>query len=200
MRLASIEIRDFRSIFVDDAGQPLRLELAEGANTLVGQNNCGKSNVLRAVSLALDPNHPFRVEEDTPGPRPFSHPIITLGFIGDPADPEQAAVLAAADAYERSVDARVNETRASRNEVVLQVSFVPEPDGVSREERLLSTTDAQQSNLYEQQQLLTVALSRLRETVRFVLISSGESIESVLERAPIGGVGDHPPVVGLARF
>ena len=62
MRLEHVEIRDYRSIFVDDGGQPFRLDLAEGANTLVGQNNCGKSNVLRAVSIALDPNHEFSIE------------------------------------------------------------------------------------------------------------------------------------------
>jgi putative ATP-dependent endonuclease of the OLD family len=181
VRLTFVDIRDYRSIFVDDAGTSLRLDLAEGANTLVGQNNCGKSNVLRAISLALDPNHAFDPEQDTPGPRPFSHPIITLGFCGDRTDAEQAAVLDAADAYERAVDSRAPATRASRGEVVLQVSFVPTASGVRRDERLLTTTDAKQTNEDEQRAKLAEALARLRAAVRFVLISSGESIESVLE-------------------
>lgn len=93
MLLRSVEVRDYRSIFVDDGGQPLRMELADGANTLVGQNNCGKSNVLRAISLALDSNHEFRAADDTPGPRPFSHPIITLAFKGDRTVQADAQVL-----------------------------------------------------------------------------------------------------------
>ena len=181
MRLTFVDIRDYRSIFVDDAGTSLRLDLADGANTLVGQNNCGKSNVLRAISLALDPNHSFNPDRDTPGPRPFSHPIITLGFCGDRSDPEQVAVLDAAEAYERAVDVRAPETRASRGEVVLQVSFVPTASGVRRDERLLTTTDAKRTNEDEQRAKLAEALTRLRSAVRFVLISSGESIESVLE-------------------
>lgn len=181
MRLASVEIRDYRSIFVDDGGQPLRLDLAEGANTLVGQNNCGKSNVLRAISLALDPHHEFRAEDDTPGPRPFSHPIITLGFLGDASHEEQAAVLAAAGAYEQSLGVGKADTRAARGEVALQVSFVPTSDGVRRDEAILTDAQAKSAHVDGPNPLLEAALAALRDSVRFVLISSGESIESVLE-------------------
>lgn len=59
MRLSEIQIHDYRLIFLDDGGSSLSLQLDRGMNTLVGLNNCGKSNVLRAVSLALDPHHPF---------------------------------------------------------------------------------------------------------------------------------------------
>ncbi len=181
MRLSHVEIRDYRSIFVDDAGQPLRLDLAEGANTLVGQNNCGKSNVLRAISLALDPHHEFCADEDRPGPRPFSHPIITLGFTGAPDHPGDAAVLAAAEAYERATGTQPGATRAGEGKVLLQVAFVPFPGGVHREETILTAAQVRQTNQQEQRRLLDEALDRLREAVRFVLISSGESIESVLE-------------------
>ncbi len=181
MRLSHVEIRDYRSIFVDDAGQPLRLDLAEGANTLVGQNNCGKSNVLRAISLALDPHHEFCADEDRPGPRPFSHPIITLGFTGAPDHPGDTAVLAAAEAYERATGTQPGATRAGEGKVVLQAAFVPFPGGVHREETILTAAQVRQTNQQEQRRLLDEALARLREAVRFVLISSGESIESVLE-------------------
>lgn len=181
MRLTHVEIRDYRSIFVDDAGQPLRLHLGVGTNTLVGQNNCGKSNVLRAISLALDPHHEFSADEDRPGPRPFSHPIITLGFTGAVNNPGDAAVLDAANAYERAVGTAPGSTRASDGKVFLQTAFVPSPGGVHREEMLLTPAHQRQTNLGEQRRLLEEALGRLREAVRFVLISSGESIESVLE-------------------
>lgn len=180
MRLTFVEIRDYRSIFVDDAGQPLRMELAEGANTLVGQNNCGKSNVLRAISLALDPNHEL-CEEDTPGPRPFSHPIITLGFLGEASNSDDSAVLDAAKSYEQSLGLAGDATRASRGEIVLQVAFVPTPNGSRRSETLLTDGVATAQIGEIQDPLLLAALEALRESVRFVLISSGESIESVLE-------------------
>jgi putative ATP-dependent endonuclease of OLD family len=181
VRLTFVEIRDYRSIFVDDAGRALHLDLAEGANTFVGRNNCGKSNVLRAISLAMDPHHEFRAEDDTPGPRPFSHPIITLGFSGDLSNSDHNKVLAAAGAFEQSLGVAPSATRAARGEVVMQVSFIPTPDGVRRDETVLTDAQARPSNLDEQQVLLEQALVALRDAVRFVLISSGESIESVLE-------------------
>lgn len=178
MRLAGIEVRDFRSIFVDEGGKPLRLDLGPGMNTLVGFNNCGKSNVLRAVSLALDPNHPFDPDVDAPGPRSFSLPIITLRFIADGDRDEERAALEAAEAYERSLG--VGDCLADRGEIVLQVAFQPAPDGVHRRERLLSTQEIRPASP-EQHDLLDHALACLRRAVRFVLISSGESLESVLE-------------------
>lgn len=181
MRLEFIEIRDYRSIFVDDGGQTFRLDLAEGANTLVGQNNCGKSNVLRAVSMALDPNHEFSIGDDVPGPRPFSYPIITLGFRGDRSRPAEAVVLEAAEEYERSLVGRTGETGASDGSVVLRVSFVPNEDGARRDEQLLTPGAIAGSMSSESKRLLKTAIDELRSAVRFVLISSGESIESVLE-------------------
>lgn len=185
MRLSSVEIRDYRSIFVDDGGQPFRLDLAEGANTLVGQNNCGKSNVLRAVSLALDPNHPFSEEDDAPGPRPFSYPIITLEFDGDPSDPVDAKVLAAAEAWERSIPREVDGTWAEQGKVIFKVEFVAwheqDHSEVTRQETLVGRSGGLHSGPNEYWQLNREAIAELRAAVRFVLISSGESLESVLE-------------------
>jgi hypothetical protein len=179
MRLAEIEIRDYRSIFVDDAGQPLRFQLGSGMNTLVGLNNGGKSNVLRAVSLALDPHHHFDRQQDAPGPRPFSLPIITLRFVAEGGRPEERDVLAAAGVYEEGLGGS-GDTHASRGEIVLQVAFQPEGDGVRRRELLLTFDERRPANADDDVRL-EAALKRLRESVRFVLISSGESIESVLE-------------------
>lgn len=180
MRLTSVEIRDFRSIFVDDAGQPFRLDLGEGANALVGQNNCGKSNVLRSISLALDPQEQC-TEADVPGPRSFALPIITIGFVGDPTNPDDAVVLEAARAYEVAVGVPATEIRAERGEVVLEVSFVRGPAGVGRVESLVIDSPARAGETDVISDLSVRAIEALRESVRFVLISSGESIESVLE-------------------
>ena len=179
MRLTSIEIRDYRSLFADETGRSFRMDLGSGMNSVVGRNNCGKSNVLRAVSLALDPNHPLDALIDNPGPRPFAHPVITLRFAADGERAEEVELLRVADAYERDLGGSGN-TLASDGEVVLQVAFQPTPDGIRRRELLL-TRDEHVPATPEQEQKLAAALAKLRAAVRFVLISSGESIESVLE-------------------
>lgn len=179
MRLAAIEIEDFRSIFADDAGSTLSLDLGAGMNTLVGVNNCGKSNVLRAVSLALDPNHRFEPDIDAPGPRPFAMPIITLRFVADGGRDEERELLKAADAYEQGLGVPANETFASQGEVVLQVQFRPTGGDHDRRELLLTPGHRRPGD--DDEARLATAISCLREAVRFVLIRSGESIASVLE-------------------
>lgn len=180
MQLCEVEIRDYRSIFVDDAGQPLRFQLGPGMNTLVGQNNCGKSNALRAISLALDPNHPYNESIDTPGPRPFSHPVITLTFQMEDGRPDDADVIDAALAYERALGVPAHRSHAHDGRVVFKVSFVPSSDGVRRHEAVIVPGERTPSTT-EHEGLQALVLAKLREAVRFVHISSGESIESVLE-------------------
>ncbi len=50
MKLAGIELRNFRSI----GDKPVALNPLNGCNILVGQNNAGKSNVLRAIKKISD--------------------------------------------------------------------------------------------------------------------------------------------------
>jgi predicted ATP-dependent endonuclease of OLD family len=40
--------------------------LADGVNYFVGPNNCGKSNLIAALELAMDPNRIFVPERDRP--------------------------------------------------------------------------------------------------------------------------------------
>ena len=181
MRLASVQIQDFRSCFVDDRGQPLRLELGPGMNTLVGPNNCGKSNVLRAVAMALDPAYPFDPTSDLAATRPFSPPIVTLCFTAGRRRAEDPVALAAAAAYESALGATT--THAAAGEIHLQVSYLPSGEGAYVRTESILTPDhrvADPAN-EDHRRLLTAALDRLRDAVRFVLVRSGESLESVLE-------------------
>jgi len=58
MKLEQLTVRNLRSLAVDPAsGQPFSVDFAAGLTVLVGPNNCGKSNVVRALELALDPSH-----------------------------------------------------------------------------------------------------------------------------------------------
>jgi Predicted ATP-dependent endonuclease of the OLD family len=57
MRLRRIRIKNFRSIYVDDEKgyEDLDMQLSPDGNYIVGPNNVGKSNILRALRLALRP-------------------------------------------------------------------------------------------------------------------------------------------------
>jgi putative ATP-dependent endonuclease of OLD family len=56
MKLERIEIKNYRSLFHDyDARSSFTLDLGDGVNAIAGPNNVGKSNVFRALALALDP-------------------------------------------------------------------------------------------------------------------------------------------------
>lgn len=81
MKLTRVEVKSYRSLFTEpDDQRGFVLELADGMNALIGPNNVGKSNLLRAVALALDPNSPFDREADMPGRMQWGLPRITLSF------------------------------------------------------------------------------------------------------------------------
>jgi len=54
MYLKTLKIKNFRSFWSDDAKPTVDIELAPGVNYFAGANNVGKSNLLRALALALD--------------------------------------------------------------------------------------------------------------------------------------------------
>lgn len=180
MKLTNIAIRDFRSLFVDDRSQAFSVDLADGMNTFVGRNNCGKSNVLRAVAAALDPAYPYDRVADTPGPRQFSHPVITLAFDASGGSGEEAELLELARNYETAISPG-GKLNADSGRIILEVSFPPDEDGNAvRREVILGTRDARPTTP-QGREAGAVVIDKLRSTVGFVLISSGESLESVLE-------------------
>lgn len=179
MQLRQVRVRDFRSVFADDLGTELVLDLGEGMNTLVGRNNCGKSNVVRAIALALDPQTPFDPSTDVPGPRPTALPVITLTFDASGGTAEERALVEAALAYEKAVEPN-GPWHGAHQRIVLEVRILPEASGgLRRVETLLTPSGARPAP--EHQALLDAALGRLRWSVQFVMISSGESLQSVLE-------------------
>ncbi len=182
MKLTKVEIRNYRSIFEESStSRGLGLELADGINVLVGRNNCGKSNLFRALALALDPAYEFVPVVDAPGPLPHRYPSVQLRFDCDPSDPEEAALLALARDYERlATDSEA--TIADRNQIRLRVTYAPTEDGsFERRERLAFRDGSDQPQTPTARKMLPDVTETLRSLVRFVLIRSGESIESVLE-------------------
>lgn len=182
MKLTKVEVRNYRSIFEQTStSRGLGLDFADGINVLVGRNNCGKSNLFRALALALDPAYEFGPEADIPGPLPHRYPSVQLRFDCDPNDPDEAALLAMARDYERlATDSEP--TVADRNQLKLRVAYAPTEDGsFERRERLVFTDGSDEPQTPAARKMLPDVTAELRALVRFVLIRSGESIESVLE-------------------
>src|SRR5690554_1605394 len=80
MRISNIEIKRFRSI------NNLKLEISENYNisTICGQNNVGKTNVLRALNIFFRPNE-FNYKKDVPEFKQMTggasvFPLITIDF------------------------------------------------------------------------------------------------------------------------
>lgn len=77
MRLERVEVSDLRTI----AGAPLVVDLGHAATVLVGPNLCGKTNVARALLLALDPTRTLGAA-DLPFGRSDAMPRVTCTFAG----------------------------------------------------------------------------------------------------------------------
>ncbi len=76
MRVTRVEIHDVRSV----TGASVWLDLSGGTTTLVGPNHAGKSNVVRAAAMALDPTITWSAERDRPFKRPKAEPRVIAEF------------------------------------------------------------------------------------------------------------------------
>lgn len=182
MKLTHIRVKDFRSF----SGEH-EFVIADGINYFVGPNNCGKSNLVRALELALDPDAHYVPEHDRPardatvGAPPMTR--ITLTFrIG--STPTEKTLLNRAEDYELGVrKARKAPTTgnihtyADDREVRLVTSFGA---GGARQTTFqargygaasLPADDPRHEKLE----------SQFRSVVRFAVIHSGEDLESLLK-------------------
>ncbi len=172
MKLARIEVTSYRSLFAGE-NRIFSLDLADGMNTLIGPNNCGKSNVLRAVALALDPAFPFDRERDKPAAWAWSFTRATLQFQSDRRTSPERTLLDRAHRYEMSVNGGNEETYARDGIVRLTVSF----NSAGRHESVfVRGAGAREGD----PDLRDQVLAQLRRCIRFVLIESGQSLEALL--------------------
>lgn len=177
MKITQVEVRNYRSLF-PAGNRAFTIELADGINALIGPNNCGKSNLLRAVALALDPGFPFDYERDKPAGMQWAWARVTLDFRCEGSESHEKTLLKYADEYERSVTEGRYETYASRGLLRLTVVFRGNTvDGITRREYLVAGGAGDRTGDSE---LLGRALKQLRSSVRFVLVESGQDLESVL--------------------
>ncbi|QWF21773.1 AAA family ATPase [Nocardioides sp. LMS-CY] len=173
MKLSRVAIQNFRSF-----PEKLELPVAEGMNALVGPNNCGKSNFLRAVGMALDPDYPFDTASDVPGQRKFAFPRTTLTFHCDGVTSSERTLLKYAEEYERSVVGENKATYAQDGQIRFVVTYRGNQDtGTSRQEYLAARGVGDRRG---DAALNAKAIRQLRKVVRFATIDTGESLTSVL--------------------
>jgi putative ATP-dependent endonuclease of OLD family len=174
MKLTHVRIKDFRS-FVGEH----EFDLTSGVNYFVGPNNSGKSNLIRAIELVLDPGAKYAADRDRPAstvgigqPRVTR---ITLTFHAGSTSPE-STLLRRARKYEQAVKkGKAAKTYADDREVriiasfaggVRQITFGVRGVGAAS----LPAASDEHRKLEEQ----------FRNVVRFAVIHSGEDLESLL--------------------
>lgn len=174
-------MKNFRSLYDDGDGDgAFGIELCDGYNVIVGRNNCGKSNVLRAVALALDRNFPFDKASDVPAQKLWAWPTVTLVFEVPGRTGPEKTLLKYADAYERSVKKKGGrvQTYAEEGQIHLQVQYSGAGEGYRRIERIkIRGVGGRQGSAEEREKVLR----QLRSVVHFVLLESGQSLEAMLE-------------------
>ncbi|MGH3635382.1 MAG: ATP-dependent nuclease, partial [Mycobacterium sp.] len=182
MRLTHIKVSNFRSFLGDHD-----FEVAAGINYFVGPNNCGKSNLISAVELALDPDMPFVPQRDRPaatqgiGAPPKTR--ITLIFTRTDNSSPQRTLFHRAKVYEsalrkkhRRQTKRKGSTYAEDGELHRVVTFGAQGTRqVSYEAKAMGAVSLPVGSA-EHQKLD----SQFNRVVRFGVLHSGEDLRSVL--------------------
>jgi putative ATP-dependent endonuclease of the OLD family len=175
VKLTKVEIKNYRSIFEAPGASTCCLQLAEGMNAVVGPNNCGKSNILKALALALEEGEEgtFVRERDEPTQLLWARPTITLDFVVERAAGPERTLLQRLEEYEQSaLQGEAKATLASKSRFRLRVQY----SNAGRDEFFMTAAGGRRGT----QELNTRATEQFRKVVRFVLVRSGESVEDFL--------------------
>ena len=179
MKLTHIRIKDFRSFSGEHD-----FDVSSGVNYFVGPNNCGKSNLIRALELALDPDAIFGAERDRPardqgGKPPITRITLTFG-VGESG--LEATLLRRAHEYEMAVrkvrKAPIGDgvqTYADDHEVRLVTTFT----GGGRQTSFQAKGQGA-SSLAGDSDLHRKLEDQFRSALRFAVIHSGEDLYSLL--------------------
>lgn len=173
MKLVRLDVKSFRS-FVEG----IDVSLVTGMNSFVGPNNCGKSNLVRALKLALDPNYEFDAARDVPGQLHYAYPRTTLTFKVEARTSSEKTLLRYLREYEESVVGKGRPTYADANELRLVVTYRGnQATGLVRQEYFAAKGVGDRRG---EAKLNERALKQFRKLVRFVPVESGQSIEMLL--------------------
>lgn len=178
MKITRVEIKNFRSLFADDSDDSVAFDVAEGMNTLVGINNCGKSNILKAIAVALDPRQRLQRDRDLPAGLPKAVPWITLTLGFEKPSSMEKTFLRYAEEYERATGTARGTSFAEQGIARLAVSFPgSERSGRARVDQLQVEG---RGAVRGEAEVLQKALVQLRKCYRLVTIESGQSLEDLL--------------------
>ena len=182
MKLEKIEIKNYRSLFHDyEAGESFVLDLADGMNSIAGPNNSGKSNIFRALALALDEDTHFDRTRDQPAPWKGTKPSILLTFrIPKNARSPEQTLLRYLKEYEEEVNGG-KKTFASSGLMKLRVTIEGTGDSPGSRREVFVASGVGARSLPSSSLLLTRALDQFHKCFHFVSINSGESLESLME-------------------
>jgi|APMI01.1.fsa_nt_gi predicted ATP-dependent endonuclease of OLD family len=171
MQLTRIEVKNFRSF-----AEPVDVPLSEGMNVITGVNNAGKSNLLKAVRMALDAEYDFAAGRDVPAQRLFAFPRVTLTFESSRSTSPERTFLRNLDAYERS--AGVGQTYSEVGIARLVVTYTGQRQtGLIRQE-FFAVRGA--GNRRGENALNERALRQFKKIVRLVAVESGQSVQDLL--------------------
>lgn len=176
MKLTRIEVRNFRSLSQVGGADPFVLELGEGMNALVGPNNCGKSNVLRAVAMALEPSWSFDRTRDRSVGTGGNYPRVTLEFTCDGKTSAEKTLLKRVEKYERSLLPTGKKSYAQEGLVYLTVMYLGDDPPSRQDSFVVRGVGARAGD----PDLREKAVSQLRRALQFVMLESGQSLESML--------------------
>lgn len=181
MKLPHIRVKDFRSFSGEHD-----FDIGDGVNYFVGPNNCGKSNLIRALALALDPDAHYDPLRDRPardgatGAPPVTKIILTFR-VGSSA-PERT-LLKRARTYEVAVrEARGvavtgrTHTYADASEVKLVASYL----GSGARRTTFQAKGLGASSLAADHDDHKRLESQFWSVVRFGVVRTGEDLESLL--------------------
>jgi putative ATP-dependent endonuclease of the OLD family len=182
MKLMHIRIKDFRSFTGEH-----EFDVSSGVNYFVGPNNCGKSNLIRALELALDADARYIPELDRPansagiGKPPTTR--ITLTFQVGKTSPERT-LLARAKDYELGV--RRNRGGSTSNKVQTysgdqEVRLVSSFTGVGARQTSFQAKGFGAASMPVDSPEHQKLESQFRSVVRFGVIHSGQDLESLLK-------------------
>lgn len=182
MKLERIEVKNYRSIKSGEGKDSLILDLGDGMNAITGPNNAGKSNVFRALALALDPDFEFNRALDMPASASWAKPTVTLTFKVPKRGrtPREDTLLKNVEAYERAVRPK-GPTYAADGIVKLRVTIEGAEDSAGSRRQVFVVRGAGALSLPDDHELAKKAIAQFDSCFHFVLINSGESLESLME-------------------
>lgn len=185
MKLDRIEIRNYRSLFHDyDSNESFRLDLGEGMNAITGPNNAGKSNVFRALALALDPDCAFDRSADMPSVfSSWSKPTVTLTFQIplQGRSSKEKTLLKHLEQYERKVNPTAKRTYAEDGVVKLRVTIEGARETAGTRREVFVARGGGALSLGDEDDLARRTIEQFHKCLHFVMISSGQSLESLME-------------------